>query len=136
MLSDRVRYHAPVRQNIENEDLERPRLLTLFDDRKADLVMRIKRIRTGHAHSEQPATRVRRVVSNVCVLSCDHEIAQVESSFLMTVSRWERPATDVLRWSGGPLGPRRRRVETRRTPDRVRPEHHPKRQLPGITSSA
>ncbi len=98
LLSDRLHYFAPVRSNVADEDLDRARLLALFDDRKADLVTRIKRIRTGHAHAEQPPTRVRRLISNVLLLEQSDEEAQIASSFLATVSRWEQPARVV---SGG-----------------------------------
>lgn len=92
MLSDRLRYHAPVRGNESDEQLESPRRLALFDDRKADLVTRIKRLRTGHAHAEQPPSRVRRLITNVLVLEASERVVDVASSFLVTVSRWDRPA--------------------------------------------
>lgn len=92
LLSGRIRYWAPVRSNVDHEDFASPSLLTLFDDRKADLVLRVKRIRTGYALSEQPASRARRLVTNVEVLSADERAAVVSSSFLVTVSRWNNPA--------------------------------------------
>jgi 3-phenylpropionate/cinnamic acid dioxygenase small subunit len=92
MLSDRVRYRAPVRSNLDEEDLAAPRLLTLFDDKKSDLVTRVKRIRTEHAHAEQPPSRVRRLVSNVFVVEANEDSARISSSFLVTVSRWDQPA--------------------------------------------
>lgn len=95
MLSDRLHYFAPVRSNLADEDLDRPRLLALFDDRKADLVTRVKRIRTGHAHAEQPATRVRRLISNVLLLDQTKDQVELAASFLATVSRWEQPARVV-----------------------------------------
>lgn len=98
LLSDRLHYFAPVRSNVAHEDLDRPRLLAHFDDRKADLVTRVKRIRTGQAHAEEPATRVRRLISNVLLLESTDEDALIASSFLATVSRWDQPARVV---SGG-----------------------------------
>ncbi len=92
LLSGRIRYWAPVRSNVEREDFASPSLLTLFDDRKSDLVLRVKRIRTSYALSEQPASRARRLVTNVEVLSADDRAAVVSSNFLVAVSRWNNPA--------------------------------------------
>jgi 3-phenylpropionate/cinnamic acid dioxygenase small subunit len=91
MLSMRVRYWAPVRSNLPKEDLDSPNLLTLFDDRRPDLVLRVKRIRTGYALSEQPASRTRRLITNIQVVPSDDQAIHVESSFLVTVSRWNTP---------------------------------------------
>lgn len=92
LLSDRLRYWAPVRSNVDHEAFDTPRLLTLFDERKTDLSMRIRRLRTGHAHAETPPSRVRRLVSNVLVLSHADGVVEVASSFLVTVSRWDSAA--------------------------------------------
>ncbi len=93
LLSDRLRYWAPVRSNVDVETFDKPGLLALFDDRKADLSMRVRRLRTGHAHAEKPPSRVRRLISNVLILGQDAAGAvEVASSFLVTVSRWEQPA--------------------------------------------
>lgn len=92
LLSDRLRYWAPVRSNVDVETFDKPGLLALFDDRKADLSMRVRRLRTGHAHAEKPPSRVRRLISNVLILGQDDAGVQVASSFLVTVSRWEQPA--------------------------------------------
>lgn len=98
LLSDRLRYWAPVRSNVDVETFDRPGLLALFDDRKADLSMRIRRLRTGYAHAEKPPSRVRRLISNVLILGHDDgpdgrpAAVQLASSFLVTVSRWEQAA--------------------------------------------
>jgi 3-phenylpropionate/cinnamic acid dioxygenase small subunit len=93
LLSDRLRYWAPVRSNVDVETFDRPGRLALFDDRKADLSMRVRRLRTGHAHAEKPPSRVRRLITNVVVLGRQGEgPVQVASSFLVTVSRWEHAA--------------------------------------------
>lgn len=92
LLSDKVRYWAPVRSNLDEERFDRPRLLALFDDHKADLAIRVKRIRTGHAHAEQPPSRVRRLISNVLLLEAGETSIKVASTFLVTVSRWDSKA--------------------------------------------
>jgi|JI10StandDraft_1071094.scaffolds.fasta_scaffold749570_2 3-phenylpropionate/cinnamic acid dioxygenase small subunit len=111
LLSPRIRYWAPVRRNLAVEALDDPALLSLFDDRKADLALRIKRMRTGYALSEQPASRARRLVTNVIVdqVAEDGTGAHVSSSFLVTVSRWDQPARLYSgarrdRWSRGASG--------------------------------
>lgn len=109
LLSGRLRYWAPVRTNIAVEDFTSPALLTLFDDRKSDLVLRVKRIRTGYALSEQPASRARRFISNVALLASDDTSASLASSFLVTVSRWNTPTriysgSRLDRWVRGAQG--------------------------------
>lgn len=65
-----VIYRAPVRANVgrAEEDLDNPARLTHFEESKFTLDLRVKRLRTGAAHAEEPPSRVRHCVSNVRLL--------------------------------------------------------------------
>lgn len=95
LFADTVRYWAPVRSNQlrGKEDLHRLQLLAHFDDDKTALAMRVQRIRTGAAHADEPPSRVRHFISNVCVLAARDEEAQVTSNFLVFKSRRGREET-------------------------------------------
>lgn len=92
LLSDGLQYHAPVRSNENDENLDHPNRQAHFDDRKADLAARIARFGTGSAWAEEPPSRVRRMISNVLVMGQDEEGVEVHSSFLVTFSRYDMPA--------------------------------------------
>lgn len=70
LFADELRYWAPVRANLGRgaEQLSQPHLLAHFDDDKTTLRLRVKRVRTGMAHAEEPPSRVRHCVSNVKIL--------------------------------------------------------------------
>lgn len=92
LFTDTLRYWAPVRGNLEpgREDLSRPHLLAHFDDDKTSLTLRVKRLRTGAAHAEEPRSRIRHFVSNVQVLETDGpDRVKVGSNFQVFRSRWE-----------------------------------------------
>jgi ethylbenzene dioxygenase beta subunit len=68
LLADDLFYWAPVRENRYRRD-KRPEIsyagMTFFDDRKADIDIRIKRLESGMAWSEDPPTRHVYAISNV-----------------------------------------------------------------------
>jgi len=68
LLAEDLFYWAPVRENRYRRD-KRPELtyagMTFFDDRKADIDTRIKRLETGMAWSEDPPTRHVYAITNV-----------------------------------------------------------------------
>lgn len=70
LFSDDLTYRAPVRANIGRgqERLDNPKLLAHFEENKFTLGLRVKRLRTGLAHAEEPPSRVRHFVSNVRIL--------------------------------------------------------------------
>ncbi|HUY20500.1 MAG TPA: aromatic-ring-hydroxylating dioxygenase subunit beta [Candidatus Binataceae bacterium] len=94
MLDDALRYFAPVRATLPRgvENLARPELVAHFDDRKADLAARVRRIRTGWAHAEEPSSRTRHIVANVRVLAMDakDDTARVASNFIVFRSAGDR----------------------------------------------
>ncbi len=109
LFADDVRYFAPVRAELGrgNEDLARGLRLSIFDDNKDGLKLRVARIRSGAAHADEPPSRVRHFVTNVRVLQCDGEKATVASNFIVFKSRHGRDETLFVgrredRWAGGP----------------------------------
>jgi ethylbenzene dioxygenase beta subunit len=68
LLADDLFYWAPVRESRYRRD-KRPEItyagMTFFDDRKADIDTRLKRLETGMAWSEDPPTRHVYAIANV-----------------------------------------------------------------------
>jgi len=90
LFTDDVRYWAPVRANMPTgmERLDRTHLLTHFDEGKFTLGLRVKRLRTGFAHAEEPRSRLRHFVSNVRILdAADPSRVQVSSNIMIFRSR-------------------------------------------------
>jgi 3-phenylpropionate/cinnamic acid dioxygenase small subunit len=87
LFDDNVRYHAPVRATLARgqEDLDRPEMVAHFDDNKKGLAARVRRLRTGWAHAEEPPSRTRHMISNVLLLDYDsgQQIARVLSYFMV-----------------------------------------------------
>jgi len=94
MIDDSIRYFAPVRATLPRgkEDFGRRELVAHFDDDKAGLAARTRRIRTGWAHAEEPPSRTRHFISNVRVLAIDSatESARVASNFIVFRSAGDR----------------------------------------------
>ena len=89
LLAPDLRYWAPVRaevaRTLERED--ETKRLPLFDETKASLALRIRRLDTGLAWVAIPATRTRRFVSNVTVVREADGVAHVRSNFMLFRSR-------------------------------------------------
>lgn len=58
-----------------------------YDDSRALLEERITRLKSKGVHSQQPRSRVRRLLSNVAIASDDGRRAQVEANFLLAELR-------------------------------------------------
>ncbi len=85
-----TRYWAPVRANVSRgeEDFDEPHLLAHFDESKETLELRVKRLRTGNAHAEEPPSRTRHFVSNVRILETEgDDRVRVGSNFIVFRSR-------------------------------------------------
>jgi len=89
LLTDDVRYWAPVRREMERgkEDFTAPNLLAHYDDNKFGLTLRVQRIRSGFAHADEPPARVRHLISNVKILGEEDDLLQVTSNFICFKSR-------------------------------------------------
>jgi 3-phenylpropionate/cinnamic acid dioxygenase small subunit len=68
MLTDDIRYEVPVRVTREGlADWELSPTSRIFDDTKATLEVRVRRLETDFAWAEQPPSRTRHYVTNVIV---------------------------------------------------------------------
>jgi len=89
LLAPDLRYWAPVRAEVaralERED-EAARL-PLFDETKASLGLRIRRLDTGLAWVAIPPTRTRRFISNIVVVGEADGLVHVRSNFMLFRSR-------------------------------------------------
>jgi 3-phenylpropionate/cinnamic acid dioxygenase small subunit len=92
LFTDDVRYWVPVRESVLGGPeiaLEEDTLaLAHFDDDRAMLEQRVRRLDTGLAHSETPASRTRHLISNVEVEGDGDEVVAY-SNFLLFQSRRE-----------------------------------------------
>ena len=86
LLSPNIRYFAPVRSNATrgiDEGTGSLGRLAHFDDTINSLTLRVKRLRTGRAWSEEPASRTRRFVTNMILIGRDSEMLVVGSNILI-----------------------------------------------------
>ena len=114
LLADDLRYVMPLRYNRlareRDHELSGPDESAWFDETKASIDMRIKRLETGLAWAEEPPSRVRHLITNVSIEVRDAEL-EVRSCFHVYRSRLERQVdqftgerTDRLRRAHTPLG--------------------------------
>jgi dibenzofuran dioxygenase subunit beta len=92
LFTDDVRYWVPVRESVlggaEITLDENTTALAHFDDDRAMLEQRVKRLDTGVAHSETPPSRTRHLITNVQVERDEDEVV-AHSNFLLFQSRRE-----------------------------------------------
>lgn len=112
LLGEEISYRMPVRTTLQRD--QGPGFAsgtTFFDDDRGTLELRVRRIaESPNAHSEMPATRSRRFVTNVRVEAIGDAVL-VRSSLLLLRSRWDTTwfeflaarREDVLRRFGGEL---------------------------------
>jgi 3-phenylpropionate/cinnamic acid dioxygenase small subunit len=110
MIAEDVQYVAPVRlarmPREERKEFEPVGGGAHFDETKEDLAQRVRKVNTGRAWSEVPASRTRHLVTNVEVLSADDGTYEVSSHFLVYRTR---SATYQDQFAGGRLDVLRRR---------------------------
>ena len=95
LLADDLRYVMPVRTNRNPREAARefaaPDEGAFFDETKLSIHQRLKRLETGQAWAEMPASRTRHLVTNVLVRRADVDGEyEVDSAFLLYRSRLER----------------------------------------------
>ena len=90
LFTDDIRYWMPVLSTVERGEREvaTGREIAHFDDNKATLGIRVRRLFTGSAHAEEPQSRTRHFVANVEVEGEGAEIT-VHSNFIVYRTRLE-----------------------------------------------
>jgi 3-phenylpropionate/cinnamic acid dioxygenase small subunit len=116
LLAPDLRYRMPLRFNREKRErgheYSKPDESCLFDETKASIDMRIKRLETGMAWAEEPPSRTRHMVTNVRIWpTAKSGELNVSSYFHLYRSRLERQVdqflgerNDVLRRADNPYG--------------------------------
>jgi biphenyl 2,3-dioxygenase beta subunit len=111
LVADDIHYWMPIRRTVMSADLDqewsKPGEIAYFDDDKAVLEMRVRKLEAGSAWSEDPPSRSRHFVSNIRILDVAGDEITVEAAFHLYRSRlnseesnWFGRREDVLRRSG------------------------------------
>ena len=114
LFTDDVHYWMPVRRTkISTQlDSEFSKIgdMAFFDDDKAMLAMRVRRLETGYAWAEEPPSRTRHLITNVRIVDVEGERITAESNFHLHRTRlnsdesnWLGLRRDVLRREAGRL---------------------------------
>lgn len=94
LVADDMRYWMPVRANRLRREAEQeiagPDDAAFFDETKAQLEQRLRRLETGMAWAEDPLSRTRHLVSNVRIFPDGDDELEVECAFLLYRTRLER----------------------------------------------
>lgn len=94
LFTEDVRYWMPVRETLqqfpEGIHPEGQRAVSLIDDDKRFLAMRVARLDTGFAHAETPPSRTRHLITNVEIEDAGGEEISVYSNFLLFQGRREK----------------------------------------------
>ena len=108
LVADDIHYWMPIRRTVTQADLDleftRPGEMAYFDDDRAMLEMRVRKLEAGSAWSEDPPSRSRHFVSNVRILGVEGDDITLEAAFHLYRSRlnseednWYGRRIDVLR---------------------------------------
>ena len=109
LLSKDIQYWAPVRETSDarETDLRGPDEMALFDDDLSFLKARVQRLHSGFAHAETPASRTRRMLSNIEIIRAGKTKVTVFCNFMIYQTRLERTSAvyvgrreDVLKRAG------------------------------------
>ncbi len=111
LVADDIHYWMPIRRTVTNTDLDleftRPGAMAYFDDDRELLEMRVKKLESSSAWSENPPSRSRHMVSNVRIIEAAGDEITVEACFHLyrtrlnsEVDSWIGRRTDVLRRHG------------------------------------
>jgi 3-phenylpropionate/cinnamic acid dioxygenase small subunit len=111
LIADDIHYWMPIRRTVTMSDIAReftkPGDMAFFDDDRALLEMRVKKLEAGSAWSEDPPSRSRHFVSNVRILETRGDEITLEAAFHLyrtrlntEVDSWVGRRVDVLRRRG------------------------------------
>jgi 3-phenylpropionate/cinnamic acid dioxygenase small subunit len=127
LVTDDIRYWAPLRRNVRYGDWERERTkelseLAWFDENKTILELRVKQLLTGLHWAEEPLSRMTHVISNIAItevrpsIAAAHEIL-VRSRMVVYRNHLEDEENvffgkkeDILRFVGSELKIARRTI--------------------------
>ena len=84
-----ITYWIPANQN----DIDPQRHISIAYDDRERLEGRLMRLKSRGMHSQQPRSRMRRMVSNVVIESDDGALAQVEANFMLVELRSNAQST-------------------------------------------
>ncbi len=91
LIADDIHYWMPIRRTVTVENLDREytdrKGMAYFDDDKADLRMRVEKLRAPSAWAENPPSRTRHLVSNVRILEAAGGEVALEAAFHVYRSR-------------------------------------------------
>ena len=92
LIADDIHYFMPIRRNVKFGEWDRENSRagvesSWFDEDKRTLVGRVRQLETGLHWCEEPASRVRHIVSNVQVVRDDGHEVHVRSRFVLYKNR-------------------------------------------------
>jgi 3-phenylpropionate/cinnamic acid dioxygenase small subunit len=98
LLAEDLVYRMPVRRTVHRDQgLGFDPVMAHFDDDYSTMTVRIKRLHSLSAFSEDPPSRVRRLVSNVRVHETDTDGEFAVGSYVLALrSRWDQPVFDLI----------------------------------------
>lgn len=79
LFTEDALYWAPA----GHDDIDPTRHVSIIHDDKAALARRIRRLRSGHAYAQDPASRTHRLVSNVEAGAYENDVLEVHSVMLL-----------------------------------------------------
>jgi 3-phenylpropionate/cinnamic acid dioxygenase small subunit len=92
LWDDDAVYWVPARA----EDYDPGRYVSIIYDDRDGIRTRVERLRSGLAYSQEPRSQVRRVISNIRLLSDDGDVVEVGSNFAALEHRLGR----WTQWAG------------------------------------
>ena len=91
LFTDDTHYWMPIRRTRTVDQLDKEFTakdeMAYFDDDKAMLEMRVRKLDTGYSWSEDPPSRTRHLISNVRVIENEGDKLTVETNFILYRTR-------------------------------------------------
>ena len=92
LMADDLHYNMPIRRNVKFGEWERENSrageeVSWFDEDKRTVIGRVRQLETGLHWCEEPASRVRHIISNIQVVSVEGEEVHVRCRFVVYKNR-------------------------------------------------
>jgi len=107
LVTDDVHYWVPA----ATPDYDPASRLSYINDNRSRLATRIRQLKTGVRHAQTPPSVMRRLVSNIEILSADHENGTYEVGSNFVLYELAHQATGDIRIWAGRTAHRLRRVD-------------------------